>query len=741
VTHRAVIAEPSASSRSATSALPRLARFADLAAAAGFLAIAVLFWWPLPARPGTVMFAQPFGDPVLNAWILAWGADRALHAFRGFWTGLFYYPYPDTVAYSEHLLGITLFTAPIQWVTGNPVLAYNLATLASTALAGFGAYLLARDLTGRRDAALVAGAAFACSPFRAPHMFHLQVLMSGWMPLGLWALHRFFSTGSRRALAGFAACFVLQAWSNGYYLYFMAVATAIVALHGVWLRRRWLGPTIVALAVSALAIAAALAPIAAAYLRARREQGLERSVGDMAAFSATLLSYLRADHRLPLWGHVIPTGLFERQLFPGLLVTLLASAALVGWLTRRRWPTPPPVVHRLWAVPLYTVVLVVAFVCSLGPSPRIGSFTPPFPGPYAWLLALVPGFTGLRVPARFAVVVTLALAVLAACGFARLTAGLRPAWRRAASVCAMGMLVAEGYLGPIGVRPFPPPDMAAERPAYEWLRAQPDGAALELPVGDVRLQTRYLYNTLVHRHRIVNGYSGYGSLLQDLMGGPPFLELARLDDALDMARALRLQWILVHPPLFPDPAFAETLVAALRDSPRVARVVSFDRVTIAELRPLAVPPVVPFDPAWRAIAPDAFTASASHNQAALVRAFDGIVGSRWLTGERQQGREWIELRFADVTNVARVRLDMDRRSFSDYPRGLAVESSSDGREWRQLFAGGVLPQLALSVIREPRTPGIDIVLPPNESRLLRLRTLGTTHRWYWSVHELRVWRR
>ena len=44
-----------------------------------------------------------------------------------FWTGLFFYPYPDTLAYSEHLLGIAIFTAPVQWLTGNPILALNLA--------------------------------------------------------------------------------------------------------------------------------------------------------------------------------------------------------------------------------------------------------------------------------------------------------------------------------------------------------------------------------------------------------------------------------------------------------------------------------------------------------------------------------------------------------------------------------------------------------------------------------------
>jgi len=112
-----------------------------------------------------------------------------LHGFTGFWTGLFFYPYPDTVAYSEHLLGIAVFTAPAQWLTGNPIVALNLAMVASTALAGVGMFLLARDLTGRADAAVVAGVAFACTPYRLPLASHLQVLVSGWMPVALYGLH------------------------------------------------------------------------------------------------------------------------------------------------------------------------------------------------------------------------------------------------------------------------------------------------------------------------------------------------------------------------------------------------------------------------------------------------------------------------------------------------------------------------------------------------------------------------
>ena len=56
-------------------------------------------------------------------------------------------------------------------------------------------YLLALSLTGSRPAAAVAGVLFVFVPFRAQEAGHLQSLMYGWMPIGLWALHRYFATG------------------------------------------------------------------------------------------------------------------------------------------------------------------------------------------------------------------------------------------------------------------------------------------------------------------------------------------------------------------------------------------------------------------------------------------------------------------------------------------------------------------------------------------------------------------
>ena len=165
-----------------------------------------------PARS----IAGGLGDPILNTAILAWDADRIAHAFRGLWDAPFLFPHRHTLAYSEHLLGVAWLTTPIVWISRSGVLAYNTAYIGSYALAGLGMFLLVRSLTGRTDAAILAGLVFELTPYRVAQSTHLQVLLNGWMPIGLWALHRYCDTGERRWLAGFVAAYAVLGLSNGY---------------------------------------------------------------------------------------------------------------------------------------------------------------------------------------------------------------------------------------------------------------------------------------------------------------------------------------------------------------------------------------------------------------------------------------------------------------------------------------------------------------------------------------------
>ena len=49
------------------------------------MAVALALLWPLPLKLTTHMTGDPFGDPLLNAWILGWDADRLRHGLQGLW--------------------------------------------------------------------------------------------------------------------------------------------------------------------------------------------------------------------------------------------------------------------------------------------------------------------------------------------------------------------------------------------------------------------------------------------------------------------------------------------------------------------------------------------------------------------------------------------------------------------------------------------------------------------------------
>src|SRR3954469_24433475 len=95
------------------------------AVALGLLAIALAATYPL-ALHFTTHLPNDLGDPVLNVWILGWDAKAIANGLKGFWEAPNFYPYHHTLAFSDHLLGIAIFTAPVQWITRNAVLTYNI---------------------------------------------------------------------------------------------------------------------------------------------------------------------------------------------------------------------------------------------------------------------------------------------------------------------------------------------------------------------------------------------------------------------------------------------------------------------------------------------------------------------------------------------------------------------------------------------------------------------------------------
>jgi hypothetical protein len=690
----------------------------------GFTALAVAATYPLVLHPSKTLVGD-LGDPLLSAWTLGWDADRLRHALRGIWDAPNFFPYRHTLLYSDHLLGIAIFTAPLQWLSHNAVLAYNAAYLGSWILAGCGMYVLARELTGRRDAAWVAGVIFASQPFRVSHLAHLQWLITGWLPLCLWALHRYFRMPRTMLLVAAAVFFVLQAATASYLAYFALLPILIVSA-AEWLRNRVPMAIVIRDAVPAAVLAAALMlPIARGYYEVRAQQGLKRSGGDIVAMSADVGDYFSAPPAVKLWSG-LGRGRGEHELFVGAVAMFLALLALLtGFLQ--------PVVVT------YGVVLAVAFILSLGPQPAAWGHSLGITGPYALLLRALPGLDGLRAVARLAVVVQIAVAVLAAFGAAWLI-DRRPGAKRVTALYVLVVLVVcEGWAAPVPIASFASNPIGAEGEAYNYLASLPAGAALELPtsVEDIYPEFLYQFRTLTHRHRVVNGHSGYVTPLVQWLGGghSPFRELDRQKDAITAMRGIGVRYLVVHAASYPDRAVADALQGAIEsDTNQVIAHRRFGDITVAALAPLQSPNSVE----TVAIPATAIQAKASHSGDRVSQLFDGDADSRWISSHPQTGDEWVELSFDRPRDVRIIRMQLGVRSFGDYPRLLDVDSVDAAGSTRTLFHGTVLPQLARAIVVDGDYPWIEIVLPPNQSAAIRLRQSGSARTFFWSIHELQL---
>jgi hypothetical protein len=395
----------------------------DGAALVYFILITIWLTWPLTPRLSTGMSSA--ADPLLNLWALGWSYHiLPSHPLSLFDANIFA-PRPDTLAYSEHLFGTVLLVAPVYLATGNLVLAYNAAFFLSFVLSGLGMYLLTRELSGNRWAALAAGTIYLAAPYRFGHLLQLQLLSLQWLPFVFWCLLRFLRAGRVSSLAGVVLFSLLQILSCNYYAVYLAYAVAIFGAAIVLFGRERLSIRKIVLLVGGAGVVSALAlPFILPYQR-NRERGFYRRYEDVVHFSASLADYFTPSsfNKAPHLRYLPLSTRSEKALFLG-----FGALALVALGLARRGGCP----RAFW---IFVIALSgSAIVLSLGPELRWGERTIELP--YRFFYRHVPGFSGLRVPARISVLALFGVAVLA---------GLGAAWtlgkaRRFESIAGAGLL-------------------------------------------------------------------------------------------------------------------------------------------------------------------------------------------------------------------------------------------------------------------------------------------------------------
>lgn len=667
-------------------------------ATAALIVLTCAYSWPLVLHPGSGV-PHDRGDPLLVSWIL-WWSTKTVPLTAAWWNAPAFYPASGVLAFSETLLGLAPLTAPIIWLSSSPLLAYNAAFLASFVLSGLGAYALGFVLTRQHGASFVAALAFAFAPYRLSHLQHVQLLSSYWMPVSLAALHLFSRRPRTWWAVVFAACWMLQALACGYYFFFLSL---LVLLWLAWFAARaWSARATLRLAACWIAAGLLLVPLFAGYKRIQDGYGYKRVPSEIAYYSADGAGIFSASPDSWLWHGVHAVeGRPESEIFPGLTIVLLAAAGAAFAMNRRSDPDRA-------ALRFYLGAALFMWLLALGPWPAWRGEPTGVPGPYAALMAL-PGFNGMRVPARLWMLAVLCLAATAALVVSRIRHV--PA-RRAITACAALGLLLDGWPGSFAV-------LAAPEMRVTTTRAT---ARLGLPLRGNETET--MYGAMAQSRPVFNGYSGYEApqhpALRDLLDTHDQRILARLS-AHETIEAV------IERELDPDGAW-RAFVAAHPGARLVDETPAWSSYEIPPSGDAAPAPPRGFP--LRIARLDAST-----NAKDVNAILDGDLDTRWHS-LHQDGGETIVADLGDVRDITWVVMSLGTYA-SQYPRALEVSTSLDGIAWTSRWTGRPALETYDAAVRAPRE--VPVAIPVGgRGRFVRLRQTSATPRADWTIVELKV---
>lgn len=515
-----------------------------------YVSLAVFSTWPLAKNAATSLplgassgQTPPYNAtvPLFNLWTVWWNSSWFQFNARGavepgYWNAPIFHPARNAFAFSEPQ-PTTAVVAPVIWLSGSSVLAYNVYLLTSLVLNAVLGWRLLRFLRIQRFVAAGGGAAMLLLPIVHWQRDVLQ-LVPVWGILWTWlALAKFGRESSWRhgseAGAAFAVSF-LMCVHHALFLFVLLVGAAWILPRRWRCREFWLS-----LAAMFAAAAVLAGPVVIKLKSSLSEHSFTRNPDTVARLSARPVDYTRTQNRQL----ISPGNLFAaspRRYSPGTLKMALAVFGIGFGLARRRW--------RRWTLFLL-MTGGLAFALSLGTNLNISGWQP-----WQTLTEHVPGFSQVRSAFRFAWFVQMSVVLLAAQGLHWLVAvgrllirhrdserlqrlrgnlrflarvilrdkGRRLFANRSVRLGVPGLLFLLGVLAALETLPKPvqlaaPPDLSRHS---EWLtfvrdRTHPGKVILCLPMAATNkvaafdVTTRWMMFQSVHGKAMLNGYSGF----------------------------------------------------------------------------------------------------------------------------------------------------------------------------------------------------------------------------------------
>jgi hypothetical protein len=495
----------------------------------GWWVVALIFglvvaaFWSLIQNSGTHLY--DWNDYPLMVWILDQHIDHlSAGSFDSFFQSNAFYPFTNTMLFSDLLLPSSAIGLMISLFTDNRILTQNILFFVAWMLNA----VAAREVWKQhyKDWSLLLATLFtALTPFVLFNTGHFQLLnvwpflfgfsvlikpktsiqQAVW--LGFWTATAFISSVYLSIFLGY--CVVLW-WASALFFKNKKINKIKRSL-------RWI---VVYAAVAGILIA----PFGYQYIQVRNQYGAQRDYSEYVQYAAGPFDYLSLSgydsllsntHFFKKWNSFIPTSM--GGLFPGVVLLGLAAASVVTHNRKRKSSSvglQVPLQH-MWV--FFLLLGFSGLIFSLGPRLKIHTQVGP-PLPYSLLLKTMPLFEPVRVTARWSLLFYVSLVFFAVQGYQRLVAKKSKKIMQGVALLCMAL-----YL----IEVFPLPRKTEARDYYPSIykhledNCNSNQVLLEYPIthnptGDHRgivpmLQhwTQIELASTRHNCMIVNGYSGY----------------------------------------------------------------------------------------------------------------------------------------------------------------------------------------------------------------------------------------
>ncbi|MBU1327471.1 hypothetical protein KKB64_03150 [Patescibacteria group bacterium] len=552
--------------------------------------ISLLFFWPLALHAGNSVVDA--GDPLFYAWNLVHNWQSFTHGFRHLLDTNIYFPTTNTLALSDTLFLQTALTAPILWISNNPVLAENIYILLTFPLAGLGMFLLARRITKQNLPSLLAGLFYAFSLPRLGQIAHLPMISSQWLPYLFYFLLRFLDDGKRANAFLFSIFFIANAASSVYLGIFASVGVLIVGGIALALPRQQkksvnLNVYVKSVLLFVIPVITILIVLHFPYIRLKAEHPeIQRSLAEASARGAYQEDYTAVTKNTLFTGKILPTKEGERALY---LTSTVIVLALLSWFV---------IPKKLRTIAIaFGGLAIISFLLSFGPERpfTVGPFdTGYIRMPYYYAYKLFPPLQIIRVPSRFSVLTALSLSLLAAMTLTYAKFFKKYPW---VSLVTGMLFLLEVWQAP--VRTVIVSSYRQAPPVYQWLKNQGgDGPIIELPIAAIETgstpieqqvekhydaltqndplatETYRVYFAGYHLKTTINGYSGY--IPQSYHDAVIALDSFPSEYSISFLKQKRIDYIIVHSRQYDDKKWT-SLREQLSQSRKLRLAVQFDQ--------------------------------------------------------------------------------------------------------------------------------------------------------------------